>query len=101
MDSGFAGAHNQQIHGWSGHTITTGRSALVIGNQSNNNQDESAANSSNNNHNNQEPNRSVSRFHSNNQSLAQDSIGMLVKTGDEKSNKKDILKGSESIKDNM
>jgi hypothetical protein len=97
MDSGV---RNHQIHGWSGHTINSGRSALFIGNQTNNNQDESAANSSNNN-NNHGPNLSNSRFHSNNQSLTQDSIGMLVKNGDQKSMKKDILMGSESIKDNL
>ncbi len=56
------------MHGWSGHTINSGRSALIIGNQTNNNQDESAANSSNNNNNNG-PNLSDSIFHLNNQSL--------------------------------
>lgn len=79
MDSGV---RNNQIHGWSGHTINSGRSALLIGNQTNINQDESVANSSNNNNNNNGPNLSDSRFHSNNQSLTQDSIGMLVKNGD-------------------
>lgn len=97
MDSGV---RNHQIHGWSGHTINSGRSALFIGNQTNINQDESAANSSNNN-NNHGPNLSNSRFNSNNQSLTQDSISMLVKNGDQKSMKKDILMGSESIKDNF